>query len=564
MDKELLKETLINAEKGSVEDRAVIWKLCECNSKDSVEDIQQKKELWMRIFYTGTLEHKDASYHKEIDTAFSEQTHSFIQRGVTLYKFIALIGFRESAKTTRAKMNIAYMACYIPEHLDLINSVSEDVDSSTQFTMDMYNAFAYSKISKYRPNLIEHVIERNRKESKTMKRFSTTDDVTFNATTARKTKRGNQKQESEEGEDITTKRPKLLVFDDIENENTVRSMVDTERIRGVMQAGINGLDQIKGFTILLGNYLSLRGNVHYYINKYRDEAGAKIIMIPIHDSLGNPTWEDKYTRTDKEQLLLAEENIQKVSIETLERDSDNFETEFLNNPQRNSVYFSDEIVNQFNTDTLVKGSKRDTDGLLLVDEYKLNGVYFIFVDTATGIGRDNSAFVIFESNGKTFKEVANFKCNTIKPENFAKYTVNKAREYNNALIVPENNYPANEFITIALQFYKNIYKKEKDEYGVNTNGKTKPEMFNRLKTLFIQELILIQSENLYLEVKEYPASDILINKRDSGGGHFDTLMSCAVGFYVIHDLDTKGDTKELQGIVNSHIDTIFINSNSVR
>ena len=93
-------------------------------------------------------------------------------------------------------------------------------------------------------------------------------------------------------------------------------------------------------------------------------------------------------------------------------------------------------------------------------------------------------------SGIRYKEVANFKSNKISPENLAPYCVGLAQKYNQALIIPENNYPGNEFIAFLTPIYKNIFKRvvKKDEkgidiyeYGVNTNPKTKPEMLLFLK-----------------------------------------------------------------------------------
>ena len=100
------------------------------------------------------------------------------------------------------------------------------------------------------------------------------------------------------------------------------------------------------------------------------------------------------------------------------------------------------------------------------------------------------------------------------------------------MIFPENNYPGNEVIAFIQNHYKNIYKDEKDEYGINTNLKTKPEMFLKLKQGLRDKLIKVNSEILYSQLFEYPAEDVLtITQDDAQGGHFDVLMAGVMPIY---------------------------------
>ncbi len=171
-----------------------------------------------------------------------------------------------------------------------------------------------------------------------MGRFTTTTGVTFSAGAARKTSRGSVKAEILDDLEVDTQRPKKLIFDDIENETTIRSPQITNHIETVMKASMDGLDQIVGSWVVIGNYLSLRGNIARLLTKYKSDDRVKVIMIPIIDEVGKPTWEAKYVRTDAEEALLFEQGIIKSSIETIQRETENFETEFLNNPKRTTWY----------------------------------------------------------------------------------------------------------------------------------------------------------------------------------------------------------------------------------
>lgn len=576
INREKFKNLIIQAEgHNDINARYAITEVLRPRKEDSIDEIYEKIRLFQNLFFGASKKYKDAQYHKDIDFTYAEQIHSYLNTGKPKYKGLIIIGFRESAKTTKVKFNDTYLICYLPELMDSIHIVSENETSSSQFTMDLFNILGFSKLKDYFDDLIPLENKTKKKESQTMSKFSTTTGVTIQSKPARKTSRGNVKVDITDDGEVETKRPKKITFDDIENETTIRSYSITEHIDRVMSASIDGMDQTLGSWTLLGNYLSLRGNINKYLKKYEDDPKVKIIMIPIMDGAGNPTWEDKYVRTDKEELELAEKGIIKNSIESIERDSDNFQTEYMNNPSRFSVYFEDDLLVGTKKEPLIQETHRDEDGFLEIEEPDKHSVYVISVDCAKGNGGDQSAFTIIKITGLRYKEVANFKSNKITPKDFAPYTVTFAKKYNNALIIPENNYPGNEFIAFLIPIYNNIFKTEvkRDEnnqpvyeYGVNTNLKTKPEMFLNVKKLMQSVLIEIRSQIMYNQISEYPAQDIHILKtKDGSGGHFDLLQSFAIGLYKSGHISDKTAGEDIVNrILERQIDNVFIDVDNYR
>lgn len=568
INREKLKLQIMAAEKGSPEAAAVVREVLRPRKEDTVDEIYEKIRIFIRLIFIASLKFEDSPDHKRIDLAYAEQIHSLLKTERPHWKGIIIIGYRESAKTTRVKFNEAYLSLYLPEIVNYTNVVSEDGNSADQFNMDMFNTLAFSKISRYFPNTISTETKAKKKESQTMSKFTTTPGATYAASAARKTKRGNVKVDIDDEGEVETKRPKKVIFDDIENETTIKSYPTTKTIESVMSATIDGMDQIHGFWILLGNYLSLRGNVNRMITKYKDDPNVLTIMIPIVDDLGNVTWPGKYVRTDQEERELAEKGILRKSVESIQRDSDNFETEYLNNPKRNRVYFDDRAVESLDETILMDEGNRDEDGYLEIEAPEKNSVYVMANDAAKGNGGDESSFTVYKTSGLRFKEVANFKSNRIKPEDFAPFSAGIASRYNNALIIPENNFPGNEFIAFLRPIYNNIYRIEKGtnddgemqyEYGVNTNLKTKPEMFLHFKRLLLDQLVEIRSRALYDQILEYPADDILIVKqKDGSGGHFDLLMSAVIALWKagIMSIDTKKDMVS-DAAVKKVVDNIF-------
>lgn len=474
--------------------------------------------------------------------------------------------FLVTHNTSRVKFNECYLTLYLEGLIDFTTVVSEDGSNADQFNMDMFNTLAFSRISQYYPNIIS-LEQKKKKESQTVSKFTTLNGVTYTSSSARKTRRGAVKVDISVDREVETKRPKKIIFDDIENETTIMSAVNTSQINRVMNATIDGLDQTSGSWILIGNYLSLRGNVAKFINKFKNDDNYFILLIPIIDDFGQPTWEGKYVRTDKEEREFAEQGITRVSIETIQRESDNFDTEYLNNPSRSSVYFADEVIEALDTGNLVQERQRDDDGLLICEQPNKNSVYIMSVDCAKGNKGDQSAFTVIKTNGTRYEEVANFMSNEISPENFAPYSVGIARRYNTATIIPENNYPGNEYIAFLSPIYNNIFISErtvkdgieKVVYGVNTNIKTKTEMFLTAKKILSSQLFVVNSQVLYDQFAEYPKQDInTIIQKDGGGGHWDILMSTCIGLYkagVIGAEIGKYDTIDL--ILNDSINKVF-------
>lgn len=540
MNKELLKQEIIKAEQGDEESRAVVRKVLEPRKTDSVEQIAEKIGIYIRLIFLSSLKYKDAPYHKQIDRFYAEQIYSYLNYGKPKYKGAIIVGFRESAKTTRVKFCETYLSLYLSKYSDYTNIVSEDGGSANQFNMDLFNTFGFSKIAQYFPDTIA-ASQQKKKESQTMAKFTTTTGVTYSASGARKSKRGNVQMDIDEDGEVEAKRPKKAIFDDIENEQTLLSMAATEQIYSVMNATTDGLDQILGFWVLLGNYLSLRGNIAKYLKKYEDDQEVFTLMIPILDDTGTPTWEDKYVSTDQEARDSLENGVLKRSIESIQRDSDNFETEYQNNPRRNLVYFDDSLIKNFDEDILVSERERDDMGLLTMEEPETTGTYVMAVDCAGGVGQDESAFSLIKIDGLWYEEVANFKSKKIRPEDYAPYSANIARKYNNAMIIPENNYPGNEYIAFLRQVYNNIFvwevKRQKDGtetkvYGVPTNLKTKPEMFGNAKKVLKSKLFKPRSRETYRQFSEYPSNEVLtVRQRDGSGGHFDLLMATVIGLW---------------------------------
>lgn len=535
---EKLREELLLAEQGDIDARAVVAMALAPTEEDSIDEIAEKMKYFRKLFFGGSLKYKDAHFHLEIERVYAEQIYFLIHHGRPRYKGLVIVGFRESAKTSTVKFCETYLSVYIPRDNDLTHIVSEDGTTANQFNMDLFNMFGFSKLAMYFPNLIAQSQEK-KKESQTMARFTTTTGVTYGASGARKSKRGAVQVHIDEKGEVESKRPKKVIADDIENETTLLSLAVTDHIYQVLQASFDGLDQSRGWWVILGNYLSLRGTIAKFMNKYRDDRDVAIISIPLLLKNGEPSWPDKYTPE---------------KIASIKRSSDNFETEYMNNPKRSMAYF-DTIPDEIE---FVTEESRDAEGLLTILPPESDAAYIMSIDSATGVGRDESSFTILKTTGLRYDEVANFKSKTIRPESFAGVCARVATQYNLAFMIPENNYPGNETIAFLQGIYKNIYKNPDGFYGVATTSKSKPEMLVNAKKIFKEKLLTVRSRALYQQIAEYPASDVhTISQRDGSGGHFDMLIALIIGLKYGSAISVDQNSTAVDAMLAKSVDKIF-------
>jgi hypothetical protein len=96
-------------------------------------------------------------------------------------------------------------------------------------------------------------------------------------------------------------------------------------------------------------------------------------------------------------------------------------------------------------------------GDLLVWEQPLGGFHYVIgVDPAEGTGNDNSAIEVFNAN--TGAQAAEYANNRVQADELAASVVKIAKDYNNALVIPEINSPA--LISHLKRKYDNIYRRE--------------------------------------------------------------------------------------------------------
>lgn len=497
--KMLLEEMLIKG------DKEEIRTLFAFDSTHSDQEILRQFKMWAGYFFPQYFKHKDAPFHKEIDT-FNLQVY----RGNLKY-FVDIV-FRNGAKTTRTKLFLVFAIANDLDHFrKYIKVLCKDTDNAGQFVTDVYNMLINQEFFKYYPEIFEKTIE---KREERMASFTTATKIKVRAGTVGTEQRGDIQEDA---------RPDFIIFDDIENRKTLRSAVETKAIWDNMEEAKTGLSK-NGGAIYLANYLSERGNVHKLIQKGGDK---KVLIMPICQN-NKPTW-DVYTLEE---------------IENIKKDAEDFAGEYMCEPSAGAdILFDRSSLKK----QIIKEPIKIIAGFKIFHNYDASHRYGSGHDVGGGVGLDHSTSVFMDFSTVPCRIVGTFKNNTIKPTTFGDEIENETRHFGKPIVAPEKNNHGHATIGRLQQIYDNIYfTQPKDtkvgispdtifdrkEYGWHTNGATKPKMIFDFKKAIEDGLIELSDEDLVNEAKSYTRDDLMDKEEDPrlSTRHFDLLIAAAIAW----------------------------------
>jgi hypothetical protein len=170
--------------------------------------------------------------------------------------------------------------------------------------------------------------------------------------------------------------------------------------------------------------------------------------------------------------------------------------------------------------------------------------YLIVADVARGDGKDNSAFHIFEL--ETMEVVGEY-VGKPTPDDFADMLYGVAAEYNNPMVVIENNNIGYAVLKKLIdKGYPNLYHSRKGDHqyidplsaqwqsnvipGFTTSSKTRPLIVAKMEEFMRNKLIIINSNRLLSEMKTF----IWNHGRPQAMRSYndDLVMSFAIGCWV--------------------------------
>jgi hypothetical protein len=194
--------------------------------------------------------------------------------------------------------------------------------------------------------------------------------------------------------------------------------------------------------------------------------------------------------------------------------------------------------------------KRGIDSNMWVwEQPNYNKDYIVCADVGRGDSADYSAFHVIELESLT--QVAEYK-GRINTKDFGNMLVSVATEYNDALLIVENNnigwatiqqiidrdYPNLfytskdlQYVDVQHQITNKHYREEKKMVaGFSTTSKTRPLIISKLEEFFREESVIVRSNRLIDELQTF----VYINNRAEAmrGYNDDLVMSFAIGLWV--------------------------------
>lgn len=476
-----------------------------------------KFQYWIYRLYPRYLQSEPAPFHDD-----------FIQHMLMAYygesNYLNL-GFRGCAKTTYTKLFIAYVLLNDMEHTRrYIKVMARNFGNSKQMVTDIYNLIV--EVKDLYGNLFPK--QKETKGEETMAVFTTVDGTKLLAGTVGMTQRGHIQD---------AYRPDFLVFDDVEDSESVSSLAQTESTIARIDESIQGL-AVNGAYIVLGNYISEEGVIQWFLNK----PDITVDKVPVQDAEGNPTWPARY---DKEW------------IEKKKRDALDWFGDYMCDPSHADTAFFD----RWRVDRDIAQAVQphiESAGVKYWGEYQPHHAYGMGADTSEGVGRDANTFALFDF-GQTAADVgfltATYMNNNIPPDLFGHELVRVGREFGNCLIAPEANNTGHATLA-AMRGYPSIYTqrdeskltmKVTERLGWRTTKKSKPKMFFEFRKDYNDGLITIRDVNVLKEMRSFTTMDLTDSSNSLVTRHFDLLMATVIAWQMRRHA-TMEDTGDLLGV----------------
>lgn len=506
MKSSLIKDIILE---GEPHEKCMVFSF---NKEMSIEKVLFKFKLFTKTNLPRYFKGKGSTFHDDMvrNLIKSYRGDNYIN-----------LAFRGSSKTTLAKLFLVFVLLNDENKArKYVKILSRDIKNPKQIVTDVYNMCLELR------TLYGDVFEKegDKKREETMGSFTMKSGVKLTAGTVGQSQRGNIQD---------AYRPDWILFDDVEDRESISSQPITEGIIARSDEAITGLAK-DGSWCVLGNYISENGVIQWFIDKSK----RTLQITPILDN-GKSTW-DIYTLQD---------------IDTLKKDAEDFYGEYMCDPSRSDNKF-------FNIDRINEDLKRCKAPISIEEGVKYWGIlelghrYGVGGDTSEGIGKDSNALTCF--NYRTGEQMASYHSNEIKPELFAYVLAKVATVFGKCVIAPEiNNLSGGIVITVLKEIYENIYRsvdrrnvmeKESIKLGWYTSTLTKTNAFMLFRKDYNDGLIKINDPDLLKEMKMYSNADLVETLKITR--HFDLLMSAVIGWYAKDYLE---DNRKVGTVTNSFL-----------
>lgn len=487
---------------------------------DPIEQVVLKFEFWARAFYPRYFTSSAAPFHREMAEMMIRSYLGYeLPEGTTNY---LNLGFRGCAKTTYTKLFLAFAILNDrSEFRKYLKVLTRNQTNARQIVTDVYNLMLEVR-ELYGDYFLKD--NKDKKQEETMGSFTTNDGRKLLSGTIGMTQRGHLQDAS---------RPDFILFDDVEDRESISSLPMTESTIGRIDEALSGLSA-NGRFVCNGNYISEEGVIQWFINMQ----STFVHKIPIMDDENDPTWASRYT---------------KEKIELLRADALDFYGEYMCDPTRADTAFFDRILVDRDIDN-AEQPHRESAGVKYYTDYQPHHVYAIGADVGEGVKRDSSAmggWDFGDIQGGKAKFVISYINNTIPPDLFGHELMRVGAEFGNCMLAPERNNTGHGTLA-AMRGYPNIYTQRdeskraisiKETLGWVTNKKTKPQMFFEFRKDYNDGKIEITDIDLLKEMRSFTTMDLTETRVGIVTRHFDLLTAAVIG-YQMHKYVSFGDVYE--------------------
>lgn len=295
--------------------KQALQKVIEGTQEERLFLCEQSFGLFALYYFSHYFKYQLAPYHY----AMVQDLHDLAEGKI---RECAWIMFRESAKTTFAKLYIVWLICYRKKKY--INVDSFDKENAERILFDI----AYELMNNNRLQADFGALFTKKRGIDEIKQAKINNFVTEGGTRVE----AHSTQESVRGRIHLEQRPDFLLLDDFETNKTKDSQAYTKQIREHISEALAGMSPDASI-LYLGNYITEYGNVQFLMDRAKNDERLRVRNIPVLIN-GEPAWPGKYALTDEEAKATG-----KVSIQDKQRQlgSQVFSYEMMNTPIDDSI-----------------------------------------------------------------------------------------------------------------------------------------------------------------------------------------------------------------------------------
>ncbi len=473
------------------------------------------------------------------------------------FTYLLWVMFRESAKTTLAKIYVVYCICYRKKRF--INWDAFDKGNAEQALFDISSWLQTNRliIGDFGQLYFEDPKKASRESRmKRMGEFITVNGVKVKAYST---------QESTRGRIYGKFRPDLYVLEDFETSKTAESVAVTAKVIKHMDELKSGLS-VDGQVIFLCNLITETGSVGSLLQEAKENPAAWHVQNVAVEENGEISWPGKYVRTNDEaaviNAMIPNRKEYVVSLEQKRKDLNSggrkvYEAEMLNSPEASGELFFDRA--RIDRD-IIEARKhppiKEVGSFRIYEEYKAKYRYAGGADTSKGVMRDacTSIFGRFSMlDREASKIVGAYDSNTTAPDDFGDEMASQGRMFGECLLAPELNNTGFATVTRLKAIYpvSRIYRQVKeDQIGKNTtkdlgweaNSQNVSAIYYAFRTGYDEGSIEIWDIKLLNEMRMFTKRDLESASRRAEqasveGGvtrHFDLLRAACIWWEMRH------------------------------